>query len=126
MTRYEKIKSILKEKELDELVRIHNDYCDTSKFYDNMVYLMDEFDDLFGNCSPWELVRMAFYGHEFNPNHDYFTFNGYGNLESFNGLNAEYCPIDVEDIATYMDEYAEAFGVDEVLRLFEETEEEEK
>ena len=51
---------------------------------------MDEFNE-FTNYSddPLEAIRRAFYGgrygHEndsFNPNDDYFTYNGYGNLVS--------------------------------------------
>ena len=48
---------------------------------------MESFDEYLD--SPWEAVRSAFYGgrfgfdrDSFNPNDDYFRFNGYGNVES--------------------------------------------
>ena len=54
---------------------------------DNEPIDMDSFDEYLD--SPWEAVRSAFYGgrfgfdkDSFNPNDDYFRFNGYGNVES--------------------------------------------
>lgn len=65
---------------------------------DDRYYSMDELDELYSGTEPTEILRRAFYGHdaetfttdergertygEFNPNRDYFTFNGYGNLVS--------------------------------------------
>ena len=48
---------------------------------------MAELDELFPETAPSEILRMAFHGYDedggpFNPNKDYFTFNGYGNLVS--------------------------------------------
>lgn len=61
---------------------------------------MDELPDIFSNAEPLELLNRAFYGYDadtyttdahgdrvygaFNPNREYFTFNGYGNLISTN------------------------------------------
>lgn len=53
-------------------------------FEDTVYYDMDEFDDFMSDCTPMEIARMIFFG-EFNPNDDFFRFNGYGNLESANG-----------------------------------------
>jgi hypothetical protein len=54
---------------------------------DNEPIDMDSFNEYLD--SPWEAVRSAFYGgrfgfdrDSFNPNDDYFRFNGYGNVES--------------------------------------------
>jgi hypothetical protein len=54
---------------------------------DNEPIDMESFDEFLD--SPWEAVRSAFYGgrfgfdrDSFNPNDDYFRFNGYGNVES--------------------------------------------
>ena len=67
---------------------------------DNRFYCMDEMDDLFSNETPTWILYRAFYGYdaeswttdscgnriysEFNPNREYFTFNGYGNFISAN------------------------------------------
>lgn len=75
-------------------------------------YNMDELGDLCADTDPVELLRRAFYGHDaetwytdshgnkeygaFNPNREYFTFNGYGNLVS----------ADYKDYSGHLDTYA--------------------
>lgn len=65
---------------------------------DDRYYSMDELDELYSGTEPTEILRRAFYGYDedtyntdshgnreygaFNPNRDYFTYNGYGNLVS--------------------------------------------
>ena len=60
---------------------------------DDRYYSMEELDELYSGESATEILRRAFYGYdedtsteeshtEFNPNRDYFRFNGYGNLVS--------------------------------------------
>ena len=77
----------------------------TDCLYDNRVYPMDELNELFQGTEPDEIIRRAFYGYDepinkdeerltFNPNREYFYFNGYGNLVS----------TDVKDYSTYLEE----------------------
>ena len=65
---------------------------------DDRYYNMDELDEFYSGTEPTEILRRAFYGYDedtyttdahgnreygaFNPNRDYFTYNGYGNLVS--------------------------------------------
>lgn len=65
---------------------------------DDRIYHMEELNELYAGTEPIEILYRAFYGHdaenystdedgekhysEFNPNRDYFYFNGYGNLVS--------------------------------------------
>ena len=65
---------------------------------DDRYYSMDELDELHNGIEPSELLRRAFYGYDedtwttdsrgdktygaFNPNREYFRYNGYGNLVS--------------------------------------------
>lgn len=107
---------------------------------DNRYYTMDELDELYTRTEPSEILRRAFYGYDeetystdgsgnreygqFNPNRDYFTYNGYGNLVS----------ADYKDYTGYLDKYAiEAMGEnryyidsieqsDELAALFDELE----
>lgn len=87
---------------------------DSSNGYlgDDRYYSMDELDELYSGTEPSEILRRAFYGHdaetyttdaegnrsygEFNPNRDYFTFNGYGNLVS----------ADYKDYSAHLDHWA--------------------
>lgn len=79
---------------------------------DDRYYSMDELDELYTGTEPSEILRRAFYGYDsetyttdgsgnreygqFNPNREYFTYNGYGNLVS----------ADYKDYSAYLDEYA--------------------
>lgn len=78
---------------------------------DDRYYSMDEIDEIYNNVDPLELLYRAYYGHdaetyhtdeygrkeygEFNPNRDYFRYNGYGNLVS----------ADYKDYSAYLDGY---------------------
>ena len=65
---------------------------------DDRYYYMEELDEFYHGVEPTELLNRVFYGYdadttwtdergekhygEFNPNREYFTHNGYGNLVS--------------------------------------------
>ena len=79
---------------------------------DDRYYSMDELDEIYNGTDPSEILTRAFYGYDeetwttdstgnktygaFNPNRDYFRFNGYGNLVS----------ADFKDYSAQLDEYA--------------------
>ena len=52
------------------------------------LYDMDDFDLVMEGYTPTEVVQRTFFGC-FNPNDDYFFFNGYANLESINEWEME-------------------------------------
>ena len=79
---------------------------------DDRYYSMDELDEFYNGVEPSEILRRAFYGYDsetyttdssgnreygaFNPNRDYFTYNGYGNFVS----------ADYKDYTGQLDKYA--------------------
>ena len=79
---------------------------------DDRYYSMDELNEFYNGVEPSEILRRAFYGYDsetyitdssgnreygaFNPNRDYFTYNGYGNLVS----------ADYKDYTGQLDKYA--------------------
>ena len=78
----------------------------TGCLYDDRIYPMDELNELFQGKEPEEILKRAFYGYDetytkdeqrqpFNPNRNFFYFNGYGNLVS----------IDEVDYSDYLDNY---------------------
>ena len=74
---------------------------------DDRVLPMDYFDDYFRGLPPIEIATRVYYGSdewgdEFNPNREYFYFNGYGNPVS----------CDAPDYSDHLDHYA----VDEMHR----------
>jgi hypothetical protein len=78
---------------------------------DDRYYLMEELNELYNGQEPIDILYRAFYGHdddtyttdssgnkiygEFNPNREYFYYNGYGNLVSS----------DYKDYSGKLDEY---------------------
>lgn len=78
---------------------------------DDRFYSMDDLPDLLAGYDPIELLNRAYFGNDldggyidadrqiygsFNPNREYFRFNGYGNLESTNYI----------DYTDHLDDYA--------------------
>lgn len=89
----------LKSLEDAEIVEAWNVLCDNINDHDHMVNSMDDFDWIMSDTDPLALTMRAFYG-SFNPNDDWFAFNGYGNLVSFGYAERLADYICVEDIAT--------------------------
>lgn len=92
----------------------YNGYLGDDRYYD-----MDELDELHRGTEPSELLNLAFFGYDedtyttdssgsktygaFNPNREYFRYNGYGNLVS----------ADYKDYSALLDKWAiEAMGAD--------------
>lgn len=79
---------------------------------DDRYYSMEELDELYAGIEVTEILRRAFYGYDaetyttdgsgnreygqFNPNREYFCYNGYGNLVS----------ADYKDYSAFLDRYA--------------------
>ena len=78
---------------------------------DDRYYSMDELAELYNGVDPIELLNRAYFGYDmetwhtdsdgnkvygsFNPNREYFTYNGYGNLVS----------ADYKDYSAHLDSY---------------------
>lgn len=74
--------------------------------YDDRIFLMEHINDVYCATEPDEILRRAFYGYDkplnkddqrqqFNPNRQYFYFNGFGNLVS----------TDKKDYTDYLNDY---------------------
>ena len=85
----------------------YNGYLNDDRYYE-----MEMLSEFYSGTDPIELLQRAYYGRdddtwttdasgnktygEFNPNRDYFYYNGYGNLVSS----------DYKDYSTHLDKYA--------------------
>ena len=108
---------------------------------DDRYFSMDELDELHGGTEPSELLRRAFFGYDeetyttdgdgnktygaFNPNRDYFRYNGYGNLVSadykdYSGQLDKYAVESMSENRRYIDSIEQS---DELAALFDELEE---
>ena len=77
----EAIKSIIEDMDESDAVALHNEYCYETNDYDDEIIEMERFDEICEGMTPSDIANHIFYG-DFNPNHDYFHYNGYGNFES--------------------------------------------
>ena len=77
----EAIKNIIEDMDDSDAVALHNEYCYETNNYDDEIIEMERFDEICEGMTPSDIARGIFYG-DFNPNHGYFHFNGYGNFES--------------------------------------------
>ena len=106
----EAIKNIIKDMDESDAVALHNEWCYETNNYDDEIIEMGRFDEICEGMTPSDIARSIVYG-DFNPNHDYFHFNGYGNFESTD------CPTDwiyPGDIASDVVDRECAFENDEI------------
>lgn len=89
---------------------------------DDRYFEMYELDEFYRDTEPTELLTRAFYGYDemytdkdghhtepFNPNRDYFRYNGYGNLVS----------TDVKDYTDRLDDYFIDALIENACNLYE-------
>ena len=116
MEKRKKLVDYINSMNTDEIVALHNDYCDAAGYEDDRIYSMDELDEFFSCSKPRWILERAFYG-KFNPRHEYFRFNNSYNLES-----ADYIfemPISVDDIADYILSEEDSLGNDEIQEILD-------
>lgn len=117
----DKLKELLENMSNDELIQVWNEYQLNINGCDE-IFPMDMFDEIMNHNEPWEIARACYYG-KFCPAHDYFWFNGYGNLES-----SDY-PTDniyIDDIIDYIERNGDALYNDDIQAILDEYEETEE
>lgn len=62
----------------DAVVALHNAWCDDKGYSDDFILSTDEFDGYYDGCTPTEIALAVRCG-DYNPNHEWFQFNGYAN-----------------------------------------------
>lgn len=105
-----------------EIVAIWNEYCSAGGDMDNYIYHMDVFDEIMSGMKPWEIARACYYGGNFCPAHNYFWFNGYGNLESADtiwGGNNDESPVYIPEISAYIVDEEDALYNDEIQEILD-------
>lgn len=78
-----------------ELLDLHNEYCEVGGDSDDMIELMDNFEELLGDSFSEIYPRLG----EFNMNDDFFWFDGYGNINSGDIGDAIDAKVDWDSIA---------------------------
>lgn len=102
---YSDIKQNILSMDYYDLIILHNEYCNKIYSYDSCFFLNDPetINEIFVNS--YDALRSMFYG-DYNPNHEFFTFDGYGNLQSFPDYSTKlYMDIDKIIYSIFEDPY---------------------
>jgi hypothetical protein len=91
----------INEMDCTDLVMLNNEYCESINGMDSLIYSNDDnfLDDYFNTKS--DLARAITYG-DYRYMDNWATFNGYGNLESFNYMDTDKLCERVEVMAEYI------------------------
>ena len=116
MTKREKLIDCINSMGVDEKIALHNSYCDAANCMDDCIYTMDEMEEILDGVDTWKLVDMMKHGN-FDFNDDFWSFNGYGNLDSYDAWEL---PIYAEDIADYILSEKDGLGNDEIQSILDE------
>ena len=133
----ERLAEVIKDMEDSDLIAMWNEYCMTDGDPDNMIYSDDEFMDLMemSQESPVYWLNRFFFGNDegreetsANPNRNYFTFNGYGNVISFdylyNKFSEEYYFMDTESLIDAIVSNRKDYENEEIAEVLAEFDEE--
>lgn len=78
----ERIMKIIENADVYELAATYSEYvAEELNDPDSALYAAEEFDDLMAGFTPSDLADMVRYG-DYSASADFFTFDGYGNIES--------------------------------------------
>lgn len=138
MEKFERIMDVLKEMDDSELVSIWNEYCYATNHYDDEIldaYRMEEWINNSGDAM--NILNRFYFGHDdydengsANPNRNYFTFNGYGNIISFdyiyNSSSNEFNYIYVNDLIDYIIENEDPLYNDDIQDILDDAEDDEE
>lgn len=122
MTKREKLIEYIDGMSVDKKLALHNTYCDAANCMDDCIYTMGDMEEVLDGVDKWELVRMIRFG-DFNFMKDFWSFNGYGNLVSYNAWEL---PIYASDIADYILSDEDSLGNDEIQYILDEEEEDDE
>ena len=116
MTKRKKLVDYINSMGIEEKIALHNSYCDAVNCMDDCIYAMDELDEILEGRTPTDILSMGFYG-GFRPQHDFFWFNGYGNLETADFVTD--MPTFASEIADYILSEKDSLGNDEIQEILD-------
>lgn len=104
----------------NDLLNVHNEYCQSCNYSDNEIFTNDEeFFNTFFQGHVMDAIRAVSFG-DYRYSDEYVIFNGYANLETFNNVSDH---VDISAIAEdIMENGGNYFGI-ELEEEEEETEE---
>jgi hypothetical protein len=120
MTKREKLIDLLQEMEYNEMVALHNEYCQMVNKFDDEIFDVDMFDELLQGLDPFEIACKVHYG-DFNGGYEYFKFNAYGNIQSICKWEIDRF-VDINEIADYILDENYSFENNDILYILDDVE----
>ena len=115
MTKREKLIDCINSMGTEEKIALHNTYCDAAYCGDDCIYTMDDLEEILDGVDKWELVRMVQFG-DFDCTKDFWSFNGCGNLDSYNAWEL---PVYAGDMADFILLKEDSLGNDEIQEILD-------
>ena len=116
MEKKQKIVDYINGMGIEEKIALHNTYCDAANCMDDCIYTMDDLEVILEGVDKWQLVDMIRFGN-FDFMKEFWGFNGYGNLVSYDAWEL---PIFASDIADYILSKEDSLGDDEIQKILDE------
>ena len=100
------VSHLINEAEDTDIVALHNEYAPADDFIYNSI---EDIAEVFVSDGPAAIASMVFFGNVPSWNARFFRLNGYGNIDGFNNVIDDLCPIDFKLLAEQIIEH-ERFG----------------
>ena len=134
MSKYNKILDYIKGLDDSDIVTLWNEYCYTTDRYDDEIMDCYRLEEYAKNTDVMDLLKRFYYGtHEINenssacPNANYFVFNGYGNIISFDYIYNEYTDefnhVYIDELIDYIIDNDNDLYNDDIRQILDEEEE---
>ena len=119
MTKYEKIMDLLNEEAPEEIMWLHNAYCERNH-YDDYIYLMDDAEEMLEGCSLRRVLRKVAHK-DFNIRDRFFRVTTTLRFESFDDIE-DGDQVYFDDIAQYIVDNDDDLGDVCIREILEEEE----
>lgn len=117
---HDEIKAIITDKTADGIFDMWNQYCDEAGRYDDVLYLMDDFNEVMSGRDPLDIAMTVAFG-DFCPADDYFFFDGYANIRTCSRPGQAYdpSPVDIDELVAYAIENESSLGDEDIAELLD-------
>lgn len=117
-----------------DIISVWNEYCLVSNYYDDQIMDSYGLEEMLSGQDVFYIANRFYFGNDegrentsANPNRNYFKFDGYGNITSFdyiyNSFSKEFSYIDIESLIDYIIDNEEAFYNDDIQEIIDDMQE---
>ena len=112
----EKLIELLNDMSVDEQYIIFCEYCDKARYYDDRPECVGSIDELCCGMKPTDIISQY---EDLNLSWDYFYFNGYGNVEEWEGIESN---SSIEEVVDFIIDNDEDLYNDDIREILDDEE----